>query len=107
MADTQKSHRKRSYDATFKLIVVSFVQHEGNRSAGRHFGVNERQVRDWSKQQKELESLKSKKKRLEGGGRKAAHPVMEDDLVAWIESLRTEKLKVTRADIQRKALELL
>ena len=31
---------------------------------------------------------------------------MEEDLVEWIESLRAENLRVTRADIQQKALEL-
>ena len=99
MAEIQNSKRK-SYDAAFKLSVVSFAQQCGNRSTGRRFGVNERQVRDWRKQQKQLESLKSKKKRLEGGGRKAAHPEMEEELLKWIEVLRAENLKVTRADIQ-------
>ena len=48
-----------------------------------------------------MESLKSnEKKRPEGGGRKASNPVMEDDFVAWMESLRAENLKVTQADIQ-------
>ena len=65
-------------------------------------------MRDWRKQQNQLESLKSKKKkRLKGtcSGRKAAHPEIEE-LVEWIESLRAENLKVTRAAIQQKALEL-
>lgn len=54
----------------------------------------------------QLESLQSKKKRLQGGGRKAAHPEMEQELLQWIEALRAENLKISRADIQRKALEL-
>ena len=48
-----------------------------------------------------------KNKRLKGGGRNATHPAMEDGLVARIESYREENLKVTRAYIHWKALDLL
>ena len=48
MAEIQKSSRKRSCDAKFKLsvvTVVAFAHHIGNWSAGRGLGVNERHVR--------------------------------------------------------------
>ena len=68
--------------------------------------MNERQVRDWRKQKRQLQSLPSKKKRLEGGGRKATFPGLESDLVTWIDVLGAENVMVTRADVQQKALEL-
>lgn len=99
--------RKRSFDAAFKLKAVEYAESiNSNRGAGRKFGVNERQVRDWRKQKKELEDLPSKKKRLEGGGRKAALPKIEKELVEWVNSLRAVNLRVTHTDIQIKALEL-
>ena len=54
----------------------------------------------------ELQTGPSKKKRLVGGGRKAALPDMEDALVVWIDSLRMKNLKVLCSSIQSKALEL-
>ena len=39
------------------------------------------------------------------GGRKAALPDLEEELVAWIESLRAQNLRVTRSSVQSKALE--
>ena len=50
-------------------------------------------------------NLNSKKRRLGGGGRKAALPDLEEELVAWIESLRAQNLRVTRSSVQSKALE--
>ena len=39
------------------------------------------------------------------GGRKAALPDMEEELVAWIESLRVQNLRVTHSNVRNKALE--
>ena len=49
--------------------------------------------------------IPSKKKRLEGGGRKAALPEMEE-VVAWIEGYRAKNFRVTRASVRRKAADL-
>ncbi len=98
--------KKRSFDAAFKLKVVGFAENNSNRGAGRKFSVDERRVRVWSKQKAELERLPSKKRRLEGGGRKVALPEMEEELAAWIEGLRSQNFKVTRTSIQYKAVEI-
>ena len=67
-----------------------------NRSAARKYGIDEKWVRERKKQ---LGSLNSKKKRLNGGGCKAALPDMEKELVAWIESLKAENLCVTHSNV--------
>ena len=54
----------------------------------------------------ELEKLPHKKKRLEGGGRKALLPDMEEELVGWIEGCRSENFRVSLASVQKKAAEL-
>ena len=54
----------------------------------------------------DLMKIPSKKKRLEGGGRKAALPEMEEDVVAWIEGCRAKNFRVTRASVRRKAADL-
>jgi len=60
--------KKRSYDAAFKLKVVEYAEKSTNRGTGRKFNVDEKRIREWRKQKSSLESLPSKKKRLEGGG---------------------------------------
>ena len=51
------------------------------------------------------EFASGKSKRISLGGRKVALLDMEEELVAWIESLRAQNLRVTRSNVQSKALE--
>ena len=96
----------KSYDAKFKLGVITFAEVHGNREASRRFGVGESSVRDWRKQKEKLALVPAKSQRLPGGRRKAHAPDMEEELIAWIDSQRSGHLRVTRSSIQRKALEL-
>ena len=105
MAESSQVCKKRSHDAAFKLKVIEFAEQNTNRGAARRYGIDEKRVREWKKQKGQLGSLNSKKRRLDGGGRKAALPDMEE-LVTWIESLRAQNLHVTRNNVQSKALEL-
>lgn len=98
--------RKRSFDAGFKLVVVEEAENTTNRAAARKFKVDERRIREWRQQKGELEKLPRKKKRLEGGGRKAALPTMEEELVEWIEGCRAKNFRITRASVQRRASEV-
>ena len=98
--------KKRSFDVAFKLKVVACAESTTNRGAAAKFFVDEKSVRQWRKQKNDLLALPDKKKRVHGGGRKANDPDMEDVLAAWISDLRAENLRVTRTQIQGKALEL-
>ena len=99
------SARKRSYDAAFKLAAVEDAEKTTNKAAARKFRVVERRIREW-RQKNNLVKIPSKKKRLEGGGRKAAFPEMEEVVVAWIEGCRAKNFRVTRASVRRKAADL-
>ena len=105
MAESSQVCKKRSHDATFKLKVIEFAEQNTNRGAANRYGIDEKRVREWKKQKGQPGSLNSKKRRLDEGGRKAALPDMEE-LVTWIESLRAQNLRVTRNNVQSKALEL-
>ena len=96
--------RKKSFDSTFKLKVL--LKRTVSRGAGRKFGVDEKRVIEWRKQKPQLESLPRKKRRMDGGGRKAALPDVEEELLAWIDALRATNLRVTRSSVQGKAIEL-
>ena len=100
------ANRKRSYDAAFKLAAVEDAEKTTNRAAARKFRVNERRIREWRQKKSDLVKIPSKKKRLEGGGRKAALPEMEEEVVAWIEGCRAKNFRITRASVRRKAADL-
>ena len=72
---------------------------KSNREAARYFGIDEKRVRDWKKQKSELKDLPSKKRRLEGAGRKPLLPEIEDQLEEWIQSLRESNIRVTVAKL--------
>ena len=52
-----KMAKRMSYTTGFKLKVVELAIKNGNRSAGRKYGVNEKLVHDWRKRKTELEKL--------------------------------------------------
>ena len=83
IADTgpTSSQKKWSFDSAFKSKVVEFAERNSSRGAGRHFGVDEKRVREWRKQKQQLESLLGKKRRMDGGGHKASLPEMEEEMV--------------------------
>ena len=68
---TSGSRKKRSFDSSFKLKVIDYALSHSNRAAARHFGVDEKRVREWKKLRDDLQMLPQKKRRMEGGGRKA------------------------------------
>ena len=48
----------------------------------------------------------TEEKETTGGGRKAALPEMEEELVAWVEGCREKNFRVTRISVQKHAAEL-
>ena len=74
---------KRSFDVAFKLREVEYVEQNKNKDVGRKFGVDENRRID-------LQTLPAKKKRLSGGGCRAALPEMEEELAAWIQTLKAQ-----------------
>lgn len=50
--------------------------------------------------------LSTKRKRLDGGGQKAANEEMEDALLGWIMDLRSQNLRVSRRMIRLQARSL-
>ena len=76
--------RKRcSYDLSFKLKAIESAEKTSKEAAARQFGVDARRIRERCGQKTKLMALKekpgnSKRKRLDGGGRKAMDEDMEE-----------------------------
>ena len=66
---------KKSYDFSFQLRAVELARSIGIRPAARQIGVDERRIREWITKEATLkkEEHPSKRRRLEGGGRKPDH----------------------------------
>ena len=99
--------KKRSFDATFKLKVIEYAEKNSNRAAARKYDVDDKRVREWRKQKNSLMELPGKKRRLEGAGRKAAYPEMEEELL-WedAEVISTDQYS-TNLESQKQEQELL
>ena len=74
MAESSPVCKKRRYDAAFKLKVIEFAEQNTNMSAARKYGIDEKLVCEWKKQEDRLGILNSNKRILDGGRCKAALP---------------------------------
>ena len=101
------SKRKHSYDVSLKLKAVAVAEKKSKEAAAREFSVDPRRIREWCSQKEKLAALqkdnKGKRKRLDGGGRKALDEDMEEVLMDWILDLRGRNIRVSRKMIQVEA----
>lgn len=87
----------------FKKQVVIYAEANSNRSAASHFDVEPKRVREWKKDIDKIKATKSKRQRLDGGGRKCIDADLEEDLVHWVYEKRSKMLHVSRKMIMWKA----
>lgn len=106
----KETHRK--YQHTFKLQVIIYAEEHTKRASARHFDIDESLVRRWTKQKTEIKEIVSKgglgakSSRVKKGGRKAASMKMEEELVAWVQSKRSDSIRLTTRMVRKKALDL-
>ena len=94
------AQKRKSFDLTYKLNVVAIAVKKSKEAAAREFGVDGKRIREWCSQKEKLVAMKkkgkSKRRRLDGGGRKALDEDMEEDLFIWIVELRDRNLRESR-----------
>ncbi|KAJ1202141.1 hypothetical protein NDU88_005942 [Pleurodeles waltl] len=96
--------KRRSYEAAFKLKVVSRAEKSNNSIASREFGVDEKQVREWWKMKADLEKIpKAKKARR---GLTTPYGALETELHKWVMECRQNGYCVTRMGIRLRALQM-
>lgn len=93
--------RHRSYTSSFKLNVVSRAEQIGNRAAGREFEIDERCVRRWRAEKKELEKMPQQKRARRSGT--VRWPALEQDLLLWIKEQRKKGLSISTTKIRLQA----
>ena len=106
----RKKRKLHSYTLDFKLQAIQFVKIGNSKeSAARKFGVDSRRIREWCSPEERLKSAASSPKtsvcrRLDGGGRHPLSKTLEQDLYAWIEEKRSNRLRVTRSMVKKEAV---
>ena len=94
--------KRNKYDAGFKLKVIEFAKKSNNSSAGRHFDVSEKLVRDWRKAEEKLKNMPKNKCALRTG--KTSWPELEDAIFQWVMEQRQNGYVVSRNAIRIQAL---
>ncbi|KAL3106777.1 hypothetical protein niasHT_014297 [Heterodera trifolii] len=105
---SQTKRKRRAYSIQEKVEILDFAKKSSIHAASRHFGIDRNTVRDWKKQEANLrkEAESSKRKRLEGGGRKVPNRNFEEAVFQWVSELRLKKVRVTRNMIAAQAIKL-
>ncbi len=81
--------KRAAYDSALMLKVVRHAAESGsNRNTAEHFGVDEKSVRTWKKQQKEIAVGPRTAKQLPGGGWPVRDKKMDSDLISWVKDAR-------------------
>ena len=91
-----------------KLEAVSYAKEYSVAAAARKFNVSDKSVRSWRKDEARLKEMTQagRRSRVSGGGRKEKLPQLEERVFNYFRSKRDRKLRVTRSQLQKKALEL-
>ena len=105
---SHKGLKINTYSLELKKQAVDYAKCHSNRDAARKYGVDEKRIREWrSKYQeiatKSLEKGGSKRKKLDGGGRKITNEELEAEVLEWIHERRAGMLRVSRKLIMKKA----
>lgn len=93
---------RKSYTAAFKLEAVNYAKENGNRATARHFGIDEKMVRNWRKSEDQLRLTKKTKRA--NRGQKARWPALEETVESWVLEQRAANRGVSTIQIRLKAI---
>ena len=105
---SHKEKKIRSYPVKMKIEVVNYAEINGNRAAGRKYGVDEKRIRGWRKNKAKIAALvvlknSKTRMRLDGGGAKPLSTNLEERVMDWISVRRSSGLRVSRKLVMKKA----
>ncbi|KAG7171333.1 Pogo transposable element-like 87 [Homarus americanus] len=91
--------KQTKYEARFKLKVIMCANSTNNcAAAARDYGISEKLVRDWKKNEDTISKMAKKKCALRHG--KAQWPEIEEHLNKWIREHRQNGIAITRNNIR-------
>ena len=81
----------------FKKATIKYALENSMRSAAKKFKVDRKRVREWVQKEEKVTSMKEKRFRLDGGGRKITDAELEEEVLSWIQQRRSNMLRVSRS----------
>ena len=93
--------KRQAFTAKEKLAAVAYADTHGNRATGRKFNVDESCVRQWRKQQSQLEEMPSTKQADRGTFEK--FPQLELLVYSWVLECRSKGIELSTGEVLRQA----
>ena len=69
----------------FKKATIKYAQENSIHSAAKKFKVVRKRVLEWVQKEGKVTSMKGKRFRLDGGGRKLTDVELEEEVLGWIQ----------------------
>ena len=102
-AISHKGERHQKCSMEFKKATIKYAQENSIHSAAKKFEVDQKKVREWVQKEEKVTSMKEKRFRLDGGGRKLTDVELEEEVLSWIQQQRLNMLCVSKKLIIFKA----
>ena len=102
-AMSHKGEQRRKFSMEFKKNVIKYAKENSLNSASKKFNIDRKRVREWVGNEEKVASMKEKRFRLDGGGRKLTDSELEEEVLNWIHERRSNMLRVSRKLIMFKA----
>ncbi|KFD45194.1 hypothetical protein M513_13929 [Trichuris suis] len=102
--------KRSSYDAGFKLKVIDLAKKSNNCAASRKYGVTEKMVRDWRRNENALKTIPRSKCAMRSGApfwpelETPSWPELENYLEEWVKEQRQNGYVVTRGGLKAQAI---
>ena len=80
------SHKRESgqkYSMEFKKATIKYSQENSIHSAAKKFKVDRKRVCEWVQKEEKVTSIKEKRFRLNGGGRKLKDVELDEEVLSW------------------------
>ena len=93
---SHKGERRQKYSMELKKEAIKYAKENSINSAAKKFKVDRKRVREWVQKEEKVTSMKGKRFRLDGGGRKLTDAELEEEVLNWIHQRRSNMLRVSR-----------
>ena len=84
-AISHKRERCQKYSMEFKKATIKYAQENSIHSAAKKFKVDWKRVCEWVQKEEKVTSIKEKRLRLNGGGRKLKDVELDEEVLSWIQ----------------------
>ena len=98
-----KGERRQKYSMEFKKATIKYALENSIHSAAKKFKVDRKRVREWVQKEEKVTSIKGKRFRVDGGGRRLTDVELKEEVLSWIQQRRSNIQRVSRKLIVFKA----